>query len=185
MPCRTRQNHRVSRQRRIGRHTLRLSPPALSGAPPPGQEPGRPGLDRRPGGPRHRRGRPKAPEGCASAGGPGRTTGAAGAASPDIWSTQAAPPAAAAGPDEFATHAAPPPADASGLNAKAAPHNPALAATVMPNKSIIFNANSPVFGLEGVFPQPKGAAELYRCPGSFPRRATELVANRDTTRVAP
>jgi hypothetical protein len=85
--------------------------------------------------------------GTASAGGPGRTTGAAGAASPDIGTTQGAPPGA--------THAPPPigrgAADASGLNVKAAPHNPALAATVMPKKAKDFNAISPIFGFEGYF----------------------------------
>jgi hypothetical protein len=91
--------------------------------------------------------------GMPSAGGPGRTTGAAGAASPDIWSTQAAPPGAVA---NLSTHAAPPPADASGLKVKAAPHNPALAATVMPNKSKIFNANSPAFGFRGGISATKG-----------------------------
>jgi hypothetical protein len=98
---------------------------------------------------------PGAPAGtgapAGATGGPGRTTGAAGAASPDICSTQVGPPDDAASPAVFSTHTGPPigrgAADAPGLNAKAAPHNPALAAIVMPNRSNIFNANSPVFGL--------------------------------------
>lgn len=140
--------------------TASAGAPAATGAPAPagtGTPPGKPAGTGTP---------PGRPPGAGAPSGPGRTTGAgapaAGAATPDIG------------------HVGPPPigsgaAAAAGLNAKTAPHNPAPAARVMPTRSTIFNAKLPCIRVRGGFPQSKGAPELYRCPGSFPRRATQLV----------
>ena len=102
---------------------------------------------------------------AAAAAGPGRAIGA-GAATSATGATGAATPAICC------MHVGPPvgsgAADALGVNAKAAPHNPALAVTVMPNRSKIFNAHSPVFGFRGVFRNQRSRAELYRCPETFP-----------------
>ena len=79
----------------------------------------------------------------AAIGGPGRTTGAGGA-TPAICCMQFGPPIGSGA------------AAVLGLNARAAPHNPALAAIVMPDRSTIFNANSPVFGFGGAASTHKG-----------------------------
>ncbi|SOJ56055.1 hypothetical protein MSIMFB_03531 [Mycobacterium simulans] len=69
-------------------------------------------------------------------------------------------------------HAGPPvgrgAAAAPGLSANAAPHNPALASTVMLQRSNLFNGHSLVFALMKLFSAIKmAAAELYRCPEGF------------------
>ncbi len=135
--------------------------PAASGAPAgkpagTGTPPGKPAGTGTP---------PGKPAGTGAPSGPGSTTGAgaaAGAASPDIGHT---------GPPPIGSGAA----AAAGPNAKAAPHNPALAARVMPNRSKNFNVKLPCIRVRGGFPQSKGVRELYRRPESFPRRATQLV----------
>jgi hypothetical protein len=106
----------------------------------------------------------------ATTGGPGRTAGTGGAAlatgapSAAICSVHVGPPVGSGA------------AAAPGLNAKAAPHNPAPAVTVMPNSSTIFNAKLPCIRVQRGISTIKGATEPYRCHESFPRRATELVA---------
>ncbi|AGC63433.1 hypothetical protein MULP_03808 [Mycobacterium liflandii 128FXT] len=102
--------------------------------------------------------------------GPGRIgaiTGAApaaGAPTPAICSTQLGPPVRNGV------------AAALGLNAKAAPHNPALATTAMLIRSNFLNDNSSHDRAQKVSPRTNGAVELYRRPEIFPRRAADLVA---------
>lgn len=101
--------------------------------------------------------------GTAPATGPGRTAGtAAGAAPrPDICSMQVGPPVgigsgAAAAP---------------GLNANAAPHNPALTSIAVLNRSKIFNANSLIcvpFSYSRCLRQ-SGHQHRIACPETLPR----------------
>ena len=74
---------------------------------------------------------------------------------------------------------------ASGLKVKAAPHNPALAATVMPNKSKIFNANSPIFGFRGYFRNQRMRRNCIAVPKTFLDGRPNLLHSRDATRAAP
>ncbi|ORW56027.1 hypothetical protein AWC22_07095 [Mycobacterium riyadhense] len=68
-------------------------------------------------------------------------------------------------------HAGPPvgrgAAVAPGLSANAAPHSPALASTVMLQRSNMFKRHSLVSVLMKHFGIQTGAAELYRCPEGF------------------
>ena len=160
-----------------------LCPTALSEAQVPGREPGEPpGLDRRRARLPAPAGWPPAPEWHPQAGQAGPPVLRAPTSGPR---KRRRPVPSRTCPHTRRRRPLAGAADASGLKVKAAPHNPALAATVMPNKSKSSTQTLRYSVSEGVFPQPKGASELYRCPEAFLDERPNWLHNRDTTRAAP
>ena len=183
--CRTGHNHRVSCQRRIGRHALttyaRLRDQRCShrsgagGAPRTGAPPTGSARRHRRDGHRHRRNgiqrRARQDHRCCRCCEPCHLVHASGAARcrRELVHTRGT-----ASPRRVRAER------------QSGPAQPSTGGHGDAKQIKIFNANSPVFGvIRGVFPQPKGASELYRCPENFPRRATELVAQprRNTSRT--
>jgi hypothetical protein len=118
-----------------------------------------------------------APAGTGAPRGPGTASGTPDMSVSGAPHTSATGPPAAAGPPTAAgtspaccwVHAWPPvisgAAAASGLNAIAAPHNPALATTLMLNRSMIAISVDSFFRAQ-IFPQSIGAAEPHAVPKS-------------------
>lgn len=115
-----------------------------------------------------------------AAAGPHESAAAAPPAAPAPPAAAPAPPAAAGtSPAKPCMHAAPPvvngAATACGLNAIAAPHNPALATTLISSRSkIVITLNSSIRAQ--IFPKFDGAAEPHSRTEVVPRRPTQLFA---------